>query len=82
MPEDEWVPSSFFLQISLAWKAKINQDKQPDKSSHMGWPAVWNQVKVKSCKMMTTVKLKYHLLRRKYYILKKVLYFKVSAVYY
>ena len=29
----------FFLQISCAWKAKINQDKQPDRPSHMGWPA-------------------------------------------
>ena len=75
MPEDEWVPSSFFLQISLAWKAKINQDKQPDKSSHMGWPAVCNQVKVKSCKNDDYSKIKVSFTE------KKVLYFKESFIF-
>ena len=37
-------------------------------------------VKVKSYEKRQ-LKLNYHLLRRKYYILKKVLYFRVSAVY-
>ena len=37
-------------------------------------------VKVKSYEKKQ-LKLKYHLLRRKYYILKKVLHFRVSAVY-
>ena len=38
-------------------------------------------MKVKSYEKQQ-LKLKYHLLRRKYYILKKVLYLKVSAAYY
>ena len=47
-----------------------------DRRSHVGWPApregkvLWK----------TTTKIKDHLLRRKYYILKKVLHFRVSAV--
>ena len=29
---------TFFLEISRAWKAKINQDQQPDRPSHVSWP--------------------------------------------
>ena len=45
--------------------------------------ATWfdqRHVKVKSNEKRQ-LKLKYHLLRRKYYILKKVLHFRVSVVY-
>ena len=60
--------SCFFLQISLAWKTKLNQDKQPDIPSHAGWPAP-HEGKVLS---KTTTK------NRVSYTKNKVLYFKES----
>ena len=42
------------------WKAKIKQDKQPERSSHMGWC----HVKVKSSEQQQQ-KVKCHLLKRK-----------------
>ena len=60
--------SGFFLQISLAWKTKLNQDKQPDIPSHAGWPAP-HEGKVLS---KTTTK------NRVSYTKNKVLYFKES----
>ena len=55
---DKWVPSRFFLQIYHAGKAKIKQDKQPDRLSHVNWPvpreskALWkNTTKIKDALM-------------------------------
>ena len=68
--------SGFFLQISHAWNGKINQDKQRDRPSSVG---DHRHTKVKPYEEQQ-LKLKNHLLRRKYYILKKVLHFKISAI--
>ena len=62
------VPSGFFLQTSRASKAKINQEKQVDRSSHVGWPAP-RKGKVSG---KTTTKIKAS------FIEKKVLHFKES----
>ena len=61
------VPSGFFLQ-TRASKAKIKQEKQLDRSSHVGWPAP-RKGKVSG---KTTTKIKVS------FIEKKVLHFKES----
>ena len=38
-PEDEYLSSSFILQIWRAWSAKTNQGKQADRPSHVSWSA-------------------------------------------
>ena len=55
-----------FLRIWCASKAKINQDKQPDRPSHVGWPEP-REGKVLG---KTTTKIKVPFTE------KKVLYFK------
>ena len=58
-----------FLQISRAWKAKINQDKQLDRTSGFTWVDLC-PVKVKSYeKRQTAAKIKVSFTE------KKVLYF-------
>ena len=56
-----------FYKFHVLEKQKLIKTKQPDRPSHVG---SWSKVLWK-----TTTK------KRKYYILKKVLHFKVSAVY-
>ena len=58
-----------FLHISRAWKAKINQDKQPDRTSGFTWVDLC-PMKVKSYeKRQTAAKIKVSFTE------KKVLYF-------
>ena len=61
-----------FLHISRAWKAKINQDKQPDRTSGFTWVDLC-PMKVKSYeKRQTAAKIKVSFTE------KKVLYFNFS----
>ena len=62
------MPSGFVLQIWRAWKAKVNQDKQPDRPSHVGGPAPREDKAL----WKTTTKIKVSFTE------KKVLYFKDS----
>ena len=62
---------TFFLHISRAWKAKINQDKQLVRPSHVDWLAL-REGKVL---WKTTTKIKVS------FIEKKVLYFKESFIF-
>ena len=55
------VPSRFFLQTSRASIAKIKQEKQLDRSSHVGWPAP-RKGKVSG---KTTTKIKVSFLEKK-----------------
>ena len=57
-----------FLQISRGWKAKINPDKGPDRTSHVDWPAP----REGKFLLKTTIKIKVSFTE------KKVLYFRES----
>ena len=57
-----------FYKFHMLEKQKLIKTKQPDRPSHVG---LWSKVLWK-----TTTK------KRKYYILKRVIHFKVTAVYY
>ena len=60
----------FLLQISHVSKANINQDKQPDRPSHMGWP-VPREGKVL---WKTTTKIKVSFTEKKVLYLKESFY--------
>ena len=70
--KDKLLLSRFFIQISLALKAQINEEKQPGRPSHESWPALhgnkisWSYEKRISLQKLKVLKWKYHLLRRKY----------------
>ena len=74
---DEWVHSVFFYRFQVL--EKLNLIMKNSQTDQVTW-VDHRHVRLKSCEKLQ-LKLKYHLLRRKYYILKKVLYFRVSAAY-
>ena len=69
-------PVCDFDVISDSWFLILKTNSQTDQVTWVDQ----RHVRVKSYEKRQ-LKLKYHSLRRKYYILKEVLYFKVSAVY-
>ena len=82
--------SDFFLQISCAWKAKINQDKQPDRQSHVVKPApredkaLWKtttEIKVSFTEKKVLYFKDSFTFQSKHCILKKLLYQTESFIY-
>ena len=73
---NEWIAASFYRFHVFEKQKLIKTNSQTDQDAWVGE----RYMKVKSYQKQQ-LKLKYHLLRRKYYILKKVLRFKITTVY-